>query len=92
MQVEAIKKNQHYEVPELDELDINCERITLYFDYDAYVEEGTCLHEKKPDISSGSLQSIFNAILGESAKKRCNVSIGEDRKLLMDAMWDKYGQ
>ena len=41
---------------------------------------------------TGSLDAKFKSILGKYAKERCNVSIGEDRKVLQDALWQKYGQ
>ena len=48
----------------------------------------------KPNINqeTDSLDAKFKNILGKYAKERCNVSIGEDRKVLQDALWQKYGQ
>ena len=92
MQIEAIKKNQHYEVPELDKLKINKDRITLYFDYEDCIKEDETLKDSTPKAQPGTLQATFNKILGESAKQRGNISIGEDRRNHMDALWDKYGQ
>jgi len=48
----------------------------------------------KTNISqeADSLDAKFKSILGKYAKERCNVSIGEDRKVLQDALWQKYGQ
>jgi hypothetical protein len=92
MQLEAIRKGQHFEIPALDELDIRQEKITLNFDYEAYLREESPINNKPHETKKGSLQSRFNEILGDFAKNRVNVSIGEDRKLLTDALWDKYGQ
>ena len=92
MQIEAIKKNQHYEVPELDNLNINKERIILHFDYEGYLQEEKLLKSSMPKAQTGSLQATLNKILGENAKVRGNVSIGEDRRIHMDALWEKYGQ
>lgn len=39
-----------------------------------------------------SLDEKFKSILGVYAKKRANVSIGEDERILQDALWEKYGQ
>ena len=44
------------------------------------------------DQKTSSLDAKFKSILGKYAKERTNVSIGEDRKILQDALWEKYGQ
>ena len=93
MQLEAIKKDEHFEVLGLEGLNIKTEKIILNFDYDAYLkEEMPISHNKPSEKNKDSLQAKFNEILGEFSQKRGNVSIGEDRKILMDALWDKYGQ
>jgi len=39
-----------------------------------------------------SIQARFKSILGKYATERANVSIGEDRRIYQDALWEKYGQ
>lgn len=39
-----------------------------------------------------SIQARFQSILGKYATERANVSIGEDRRIYQDALWEKYGQ
>jgi len=93
MQLEAIKKNEHFEIVGLESLNIKTEKITLNFDYEAYLREEIPISNNKPlEKNKDSLQAKFNDILGEFSQKRGNVSIGEDRKVLIDALWDKYGQ
>ena len=92
MRIEAIKNNQHYEVPELDNLNINKDRITLYFDYEGYLQEEKPLKGATPKAQPGSLQATLSKILGKNAKVRRNVSVGEGRRIYMDAIWEKYGQ
>jgi hypothetical protein len=91
MQVEAIKKDKHYEIPELENLNLNKDSIKLYFDYDSYMEDDI-ESNKQPMAKPGSLQARLNQILGNNVKQRVNVSIGEDRRLYMEALWEKYGQ
>lgn len=93
MRLEAVKKDDHFEVLGLERLNIQKEKIILNFDYDAYLrEEEPISHNSPPEKNKGSLQAKFNEILGEFSQQRGNVSIGEDRKILIDALWDKYGQ
>ncbi len=92
MQLEAIKKDQHFEVPELTKLNLNKDKITLYFDYEHYLKEENEISNTRIKTKPGTLQSRFNEILGDFAKERSNVSIGEDRRLMGDALWNKYGQ
>ncbi len=91
MQVQAIKKNNHFEIPDLDNLNLTQNKVTLSFDYEKY-ENTKELNNNIPDAKPDSLQAIFNKILGKNAQVRSNVSIGEDRRNLMKGMWDKYGQ
>ncbi len=92
MRVEAIRKNDHFEVPDLDDFNLTQDKVTLTFDYEKYKNVEVTKKNHIPKSEPGSLQESLNNILGDYAKERVNVSIGEDRKLLMDAMWDKYGQ
>jgi len=55
MQLEAIRKGPHFEIPALDELDIKKEKITLNFDYEAYLREETPISNKPHEPKKGSL-------------------------------------
>lgn len=52
----------------------------------------TFLTDDNKNLETNSLEANFKSILGKYAKERANVSIGEDRKILQDALWQKYGQ
>ena len=52
---------------------------------------------QNPDVErkqheNQSIQARFQSILGKYSTERANVSIGEDRKIYRDALWEKYGQ
>ena len=55
-------------------------------------KQNTVASEAIKKTSGQSLHEKFNSILGEYAKKRTNVSISEDKRMLQEALWEKYGQ
>jgi len=69
-------------------------RKPLFF-YEDEVDDDSNSKEHKGSKQAplnNSVGDTFNKILGDYARERVNVSIGEDRMLLQKALWDRYGQ
>ncbi len=92
MRVEAIRKGQHFIVPELERLGIDKDSVSLSFDYEAYLKGPNAGVGAVPPAKPGSLQERLNEILGQNARLREAVSIGEDKRMYLEALQEKYGQ